>query len=145
MLRVVLGVLILIFFSGGAAQAGKKSGAEIFSENRPAVVYVRVAADPSSSNKEPSYGTGFIIGRDGYVLTAKHVLGGYINSKVTPISVRIGSLDGKRVAADYVPYDIGLDVAMLKLRNPADVDLAGYQTVERGTQPNWPLATLFSL
>jgi serine protease Do len=97
-----------------------------------AVVHIRVEADPSAPNNQPSFGTGFIIGSDGYVLTAKHILSSYISAAVTPISVRIGSLDGQQVAADYLPFDIGVDVAMLKLRNPLGVGLTAYRTVQRG-------------
>ena len=85
-----------------------------------------------SPNKKPIYGTGFIIGSDGYVLTAKHNLSGFVSPDVTPISVRIGSLDGQQVSAHYIPFDVGIDVAMLKLRNPIGVGLTAYRTVKRG-------------
>src|SRR5271166_3623102 len=117
--RTLLSALLLLAMAETDPVAAEpKSPNNIFTENRMAVVHVEIAADPSSPDKQPTYGTGFIIGGDGYVLTAKHVLSSFVNPTATPISVRIGSIDEPQVAADYIPFDIGVDVAMLKLRNP---------------------------
>jgi len=132
MFRFVVACVCALFLGLDPAGAQQKSASSVFAENRMAVVHVQVDADPAAPNKQPSYGTGFIIGSDGYVLTAKHVLNSYVSAAVTPVSVRIGSLDGQQVAADYLPFDIGVDVAMLKLRNPIGVGLTAYRTVLRG-------------
>jgi Trypsin-like peptidase domain len=125
-----LGILALLLKSPANAQP--KSGEEIFSENQSAIVHVTMAADPKSGGKGNA-GSGFIIGADGFVLTAKHNLKGYVNDDVTPIKVRIGSLDGKEVSAQPIPFGDSIDVALLKLRNPASLGLQAYPTVRRGS------------
>jgi S1-C subfamily serine protease len=125
-------VLLWALASAKPVSAESKSASSVFEENRMAIVHIEMQADPVSPNKKPIYGTGFIIGSDGYVLTAKHNLSGFVSPDVTPISVRIGSLDGQQVSADYIPFDVGIDVAMLKLRNPIGVGLTAYRTVKRG-------------
>jgi hypothetical protein len=59
---------------------------------------------------EPAQGTGFVVGRDGWVLTCAHVLGENKEATVT--------LNGERLLADVVKSDDKADLALLKLRTP---------------------------
>ena len=136
MLRPFLVAFILIGFSllcvASTATADSKTMSQIYDENRMAVVHVIMKADPSTPNQSPSSGTGFIISGDGFVLTAKHIIADYKNEATTPITVRIGSLDGPEVEAEPVPFDIQIDVALLKLRNPISLGLTSYRSATRG-------------
>jgi Trypsin-like peptidase domain len=136
MLRPTLGACTLLaticFVISTSCAADSKTMGQIYEENRMAVVHVVMKADPSNSNQEPSSGTGFIIGGDGYVLTAKHIISEYKNEAVTPITVRIGSLNGIEVEAEPIPFDIGIDVALLRLRNPIGLGLRAYRNTARG-------------
>ena len=99
-------VAILSLIATGEARVlaqGAMTGSALFIENRLSVVSIEVAADPSSPNPAPIRGTGFIISDDGWVLTARHVVSGYISAQVTPITVRIGSLNGQSAPADLHP------------------------------------------
>jgi S1-C subfamily serine protease len=136
-LNVVLLCLVFVM-TVPRLDAKTKTAEEIFSENRMAVVHVVMASDPSGSTNEPSAGTGFIIGSDGFVLTAKHVISGYVNATTTPIKVQIGSLDGLQVAAEPILFDAGIDAVLLKLRNPIGVGLTAYRAVERGDSSKTP-------
>jgi S1-C subfamily serine protease len=129
---LLFGFVILLWTIGTTSGRAATSAKQVFIENRMAVVHVEVAADPASPNRTPSGGTGFIISGSGYVLTAKHVLNGYVNQSTTPISVRIGSLDGPVSPADPLSFDIGIDVQMLKLRSPIGLGLSAYRVVPRG-------------
>jgi hypothetical protein len=108
--------------------ADETMAGKIFKENRAAVVRVEVSLAPDS----PVQGTGFIISNNGYVLTAKHVLDAFKNNDTTPVSVRIGYLANKPVAAEFIPFYTGVDVALLKLADPETVMAKDYQTVNRG-------------
>jgi S1-C subfamily serine protease len=59
---------------------------------------------------EPSQGTGFVIGADGWVLTCAHVLGDQKEATVT--------VGGQRLLADVKKADEKADLALLKLREP---------------------------
>jgi S1-C subfamily serine protease len=98
---------VLLFLAvASTSVADPKSAAILFKENRMAVVHVEMATDPSSVSTKPSSGTGFIVGSDGYVLTAKHVISGYVNTTTTPITVRIGSLDEQPVPAEAIQWKL---------------------------------------
>jgi serine protease Do len=83
------------------------------SEARPAIVQIRVAtlteAQAGVKNQpQGSRGSGFIIHRDGYVLTAQHVI-----DKAKEIEVRLGDL--QRVPAKLIAADTQTDLALLKI------------------------------
>jgi serine protease Do len=65
--------------------------------------------DPTRS-LEPSQGTAFVVGAEGWMLTCAHVLG---NEKVGTLT-----LNGQRLLADVVKSDARVDLALLKLREP---------------------------
>ncbi|MCP1561081.1 hypothetical protein M2440_000260 [Methylorubrum extorquens] len=105
---------------------------KIFSENSGAVIRVEIPAAPDSPSKNSVIGSGFIIGKYGIAVTAKHLLSAYKNSQETPIKVRIGSLDGKEVSAEPQMFDIGLDIAILNLRHPSSYGISEYPVLKRG-------------
>jgi S1-C subfamily serine protease len=65
--------------------------------------------DPGKS-LEASQGTGFVIGKEGWLLTCAHVVGEETQATVT--------LEGQRLLADVVKTDAKADLALLKLREP---------------------------
>jgi serine protease Do len=87
--------------------------AELAERARAAVVHVRgEVADPSASSdsegSKTSIGTGFIIGRDGYVITNEHVVRGVGD-------LRIRLYDGRELPACVVGADLPTDIALLKI------------------------------
>jgi serine protease Do len=82
-------------------------------EVRPAIVQIRVAALNEAqtgvkNQPQGSRGSGFIIHRNGYILTAQHVI-----DKATEIEVRLADL--QRVAAKLIAADAQTDLALLKI------------------------------
>ncbi|MDP9049495.1 MAG: serine protease [Acidobacteriota bacterium] len=103
-----------------------------FSAQRAAVVHVAMTLDSGNPDAKVNSGTGFLISKSGYALTAKHIVSAYKNSMTTPIKVRIGSLDGLEVEADPIELGVGLDVMLLKLRDPRSLGINGYSFAGRG-------------
>jgi serine protease Do len=82
-------------------------------EVRPAIVQIRVAAlneaqTDVKNQPQGSRGSGFIIHRNGYILTAQHVI-----DKAKEIEVRLADL--QRVAAKLIAADAQTDLALLKI------------------------------
>ena len=82
-------------------------------EARPAIVQIRVAALTETqagvkNQPQGSRGSGFIIHRDGYILTAQHVI-----DKAKEIEVRLGDL--QRIPAKLIAADTQTDLALLKI------------------------------
>lgn len=71
--------------------------------------------DPSKP-LEAAQGTGFVVGRDGWLLTCAHVVGEQKEATVT--------LDGQRYIADVRKADSKADLALLKLRDPLPAGMA---------------------
>ena len=90
--------------------------ADLVDRARPAVVHVRGLAPPEedanghpdTGTEKTSIGTGFIIHRDGYVVTNDHVVRG-----VTNLRVRLH--DGREFAACVLGTDAPTDIALLKV------------------------------
>jgi S1-C subfamily serine protease len=109
-----------------------EDASSVFNRHRMATVRIEVAPDPASVTKRPIVGTGFMIGSDGFIVTAKHNLAGYIDDVLTPIKVRLGSHILPEIPAQPSNFDIGQDVALLKLPHPSSLNLPAYQTAPRG-------------
>jgi serine protease Do len=94
--------------------------ADLAERARPAVVHVRGLAEEAGGSGEhgdgesgkTSIGTGFIINKDGYVVTNEHVVRG-----VTDLRVRL--YDGREVPACVVGADAPTDIALLKISTPS--------------------------
>lgn len=83
------------------------------SEARPAIVQIRVrpqndSRDAAKTQTQGSRGSGFIIHRDGYILTAQHVV-----ETAKEIEVRLA--DMQRVPAKLIAADAQVDLALLKI------------------------------
>jgi S1-C subfamily serine protease len=92
---------------------------------RPAIVQIRVTRlendkAPSEAARTQSRGSGFIIGPDGHVLTAQHVI-----DKAQEVEVRLA--DGERLPARIIGTDLHADLAILKIaaRQPLPVVFLG--------------------
>jgi serine protease Do len=103
-------------------RASAPSLADLAERARPAVVHVRGVNDehPSASGErtsdsegsgKTSIGTGFIINKDGFVVTNEHVVRGVVD-------LRVRLYDGHELAACVVGADAPTDIALLKVDPP---------------------------
>jgi serine protease Do len=82
---------------------------------RPAIVQVRITAFQETKSAagaeqpQSSRGSGFMIDRQGYVLTAQHVI-----DKAKQIEVRLA--DSQRLPAEVIAADSQVDLAILKIQ-----------------------------
>ena len=81
----------------------EKRSAELMDELLPAIVNVQVGA---------AQGSGVVVSRDGYVLTAAHVIGRQ------NLNARIKFPDGREVNAKTLGLNRGVDSGMLKITDP---------------------------
>ena len=93
-------------WSGAPGTKGTAGLAELAERARAAVVHVRgempdgsAAGESDSEGGRTSIGTGFIINKDGYILTNEHVVRGVID-------LRVRLFDGRELAACVVGADI---------------------------------------
>ena len=129
---VCLGAIVVGGFAGGGeARAeheaalwtsppkGKKpppmSLADLADRARPAVVHVRGTTDSASDGDasggdsgRTSIGTGFLINKDGYLVTNEHVI-----RSVTDLRIRL--YDGRELPACVVGADAPTDIALIKI------------------------------
>ena len=87
--------------------------ADLSERARAAVVHVRGEAVEGASGSDSdggktSIGTGFIIGRDGYIITNEHVVRGAGD-------LRVRLYDGRELAACVAGADLPTDIALLKV------------------------------
>ena len=89
--------------------------ADLADRARPAVVHVRGTSPPDDDahgeSEHISLGTGFIINRDGYIVTNDHVV-----HNVTNLRVRLH--DGRELRACVLGTDAPTDIALLKVDIP---------------------------
>ena len=99
--------------------ARPSSFADLAARAMPAVVHVRGLAPPEPGTPPGkadvdrySIGTGFVIERDGYIVTNEHVI-----RDVTDLRIRL--YDGREFSACVVGDDPPTDIALLKVSPPA--------------------------
>jgi putative serine protease PepD len=80
---------------------------EIYKQSLPGVVEIQAGS---------AGGSGFVLDEDGHIVTNQHVVEG-----ATSVTVRFA--DGQEADAEVVGTDPSTDVALLRLRNPGEVDL----------------------
>jgi serine protease Do len=92
---------------------------KLVNELGPAVVFVRAIhrAAEGSTGRAPSLGTGFVISKDGYLVTNHHVID-------SADEVRIRLHDERWLAAEVVGTDVRSDVALLKVDPPSPLPIA---------------------
>jgi serine protease Do len=91
--------------------------ADLADRARPAVVHVRGTSDDGGSASDPSgggegsrtsIGTGFLIHKDGYLVTNEHVI-----RSVTDLRIRL--YDGRELPGCVVGVDAPTDIALIKI------------------------------
>jgi S1-C subfamily serine protease len=98
---------------------GAMKGKALIKENKTVINAEEDQANPLSKipvadNAFSKQGTGFLINRKGYVITDYHVVS---NAKTVQIK-GIGGDFTTLYGADLVAYDVDLDIALLKIKNP---------------------------
>ena len=101
------------------ANADGLTPAQVYAQNKLAVVAISCSTNYGSAGMASSSGSGFVLTEDGYVITNCHVVDGA--DKVTVVM-----LDGREFEAKVKGYDQNNDLAVLK------VDAQGLQTVQLG-------------
>jgi serine protease Do len=108
-----------------AKNVSEQTASDVYQKVNSAVVTVRVGAK--------SFGSGFIVSKDGWVITNAHVAGG------APSVVTLMMADGKtEVPADVVGFAKGgMDLAVLKINGRSNlpmVRLGNSRSIEVGNQ-----------
>jgi serine protease Do len=108
-----------------ARTVGEQTASSVYKKANPAVVTIRVG--------EKSHGSGFIISKDGWVITNAHV------AAAAPGVVTLLMADGKtKISADVVGFAKGgVDLAVLKIsgrRNLPTIKLGNRRSIEVGNQ-----------
>ncbi|HVZ86854.1 MAG TPA: trypsin-like peptidase domain-containing protein [Polyangia bacterium] len=110
---------------------------ELSERARPAVVHVRgelpegtTSSESDSDAGRTSIGTGFLINKDGYILTNEHVVRGVGD-------LRIRLFDGRELPACVVGADMPTDIALLKVdsKTPLPVLALGDSRAVRVGEP----------
>lgn len=78
----------------------------VYNRGNPSVVRIDV-----QSSQGESLGTGFVIDKEGHIVTNNHVVG-------SSRSVLVNFIDGEAAIADLVGVDSDSDLAVIKVRNP---------------------------
>ena len=109
----------------------RRALADLAERARAAVVHVRgesadgsAAAESDGDAGHTSIGTGFIINKDGYILTNEHVVRGVVD-------LRVRLFDGRELPACVVGADMATDIALLKVTTKRPAAGAGAGGLER--------------
>jgi serine protease Do len=111
--------------------------ADLAERARAAVVHVRgemadggTAGEADGDSGRTSIGTGFIINKDGYLLTNEHVVRGVVD-------LRVRLFDGRELTACVVGADVATDLALLKVttKRPLPVLALGDSAAVRVGEP----------
>lgn len=123
-MRLLVAVLTLLTSLHARAETAKgRDSGESFAEFRPLLFQVRTATDASAEKR--SYGTGFVVDRDGWLATNFHVIADAV-WKSPRQKIFVMTKDGP-VPARLLGVNIREDLALLKvdLRFPAAVASKG--------------------
>ncbi|MHB1041446.1 MAG: S1C family serine protease [Eubacteriales bacterium] len=89
---------------------------------------------PRQKQTEEGLGSGFIISKDGYILTNEHVIEG-----ASRIAVTVAGFD-KNFTAKVVGADIDLDLSLLKIDTGADLPFLTLGNSDQVRVGNWVIA-----
>jgi Do/DeqQ family serine protease len=134
---------------------GPDAIADVVSAAGPAVVKISTATDsgrggdpffsdpffrqffgnsPRSRPSEEGLGSGFIISKDGYILTNEHVI-----DRADRISVTVGGFD-KDFAARVIGTELDLDLALIKIDTGSDLPFLNLGNSDQIRVGNWVIA-----
>ena len=85
-------------------------------------------------------GSGFIISKDGYILTNNHVIEGFDKIEVTLLAENSHDKKGRKFQAKVVGRDPATDVALLKIKADYDLPFAPLGNSTRIKKGEWVLA-----
>jgi serine protease Do len=131
-----LSLFLFAFFQASSAAQGDVSSASTSFEKLKSLLF-QVKTSSGATAEKSSYGTGFVVGRDGYLLTNYHVIAGAIWQPLTEKVFVV--VNRENIPAQIIDVDVVHDLALIKtpLRFPKTISLANL--------PPQPGATLHSL
>lgn len=108
-----------------AAESGAFDPVALYRERSPGVVTIHAAFDDGGDSQGMAQGSGFIVSTDGHILTNSHVittagLTANPGDVVAADEVFVEFVDGDRVPAEIVGWDIFTDVGVLVVDVPAE-------------------------
>ena len=94
----------------------------------------RNATPPANGFQERGEGSGFIIRKDGYILTNSHVV-------VGSDEVQVALSDGRLFRGKYVGMDEIVDIALIKIDAPDDLPVVPLGSSDQMKPGDWVMAT----
>lgn len=102
------------------APAQAVTWSSVVSKNRLAVVFIAVESrNQTTGESRRSSGTGFVISKDGYILTARHVVRSDEQMEIATLTGAIGSRAANPEALEVIAENSNFDVALLRFINTA--------------------------
>lgn len=116
-----LSLLFLFVFAPTATRADSEAGKNVFALASPLVF--QIVTSVSKTAPKQSYGSGFVVHRDGYLLTNYHVISSVIQDPSKRFQAYL-KLKDKAIEAQIIDFDILNDVALVKVDHTFSGDLA---------------------
>lgn len=110
----------------GAVTSSRVDRADVVQQANASTVKIR-ATKVAGGKRKISNGAGVIISKDGYIVTAKHVIDGFENN------IRVTTTDGDVLDAVAVDEEAAYDIAVIKV-DPAGKSLAVAVFADPGAQ-----------
>lgn len=112
-------IAMVIFLWSGSASAMTLS--EAVEKYRQSVIFVKVAkADGTTGAVTEQHGTGFILNKDGYAVTAAHVVSGGPGLQVD-VRGAVGSREGQLEPMEVLYESSNFDVALIRFKDTSKV------------------------
>ncbi|OWV61411.1 hypothetical protein ATY75_13325 [Rhizobium sp. N122] len=143
---VICGLLVGLASPSSPQDIPQKKSEELAEIAKETAVYIQASyLDPNTQDVKPGeVGTGFIISKNGYVLTAYHVIKDWElqspeQKQAHPLVAAIGSKFSSQVNIDFVDKDTLTDIAILHIRGQPDLPSATVCLMNEGLQPGAPI------